>query len=266
MKLKARLTTHACLALLLLLAAVWLGAGAATAEASGDLAIKQSASSTKVEKGDKVTITVTVKNDSSEVVPAGTGVEMAGLGAGEKVSKNPYLSVSPSQGSCTRVNGSKSIEFCPVGELAPGAKMHITAVVRMEETMTHNVGFAFVGENGQPSTTTYHDSVFNNDIGILKIAATTRPILTGSPKIHLPGLPTSCVKGNLKLQAVVAAPKVQEVAASLEGWRQASQGSNQLRATVPVPRNHHPSPYKLKIKARLQGGTQLERVVEFQPC
>lgn len=262
---KAPLTRYACL-ISLLLAAVWLGAGAASAQASGDLAVKQSASSTKVEKGGTVAITVTVKNDGSEAVPTGTGVEMAGLNAGEKVSKNPYVLVAPSQGTCTAVESSKSIEFCSIGELAPGATMHITVVARMEETMTHNVGLAFVGENGQPSNTPYHDSVFANDIGIMKIAATSRPIVTGSPKIHLPGLPKSCVSGNLKLQVVVGVPKVLEVSASLKPWRKSSRGSNQLRATVPVPRSHHTKPFKLKIKVRLRGGGKLERTVEFRRC
>ncbi|HEY1855208.1 MAG TPA: hypothetical protein VGG40_11520, partial [Solirubrobacterales bacterium] len=119
----------------LLVAAVWLGVGAAAAQASRDLAIEQSASSTVVDKGDTVTITVTVRNEGTEAAPAGIGVEMGGLGGGDVITENPYVSATPSQGTCNHVHSSESLLFCPIGELAAGASMQITTVVRMEETM-----------------------------------------------------------------------------------------------------------------------------------
>lgn len=266
----------------LFVAVVWLGAGAAAAQASRDLSIEQSASSTVVKKGGTATITVTVKNDGSEAVPPGIGVEMLGLGGGDVITENPSVSASPSQGSCGQADSSDSVEFCPIGELAAGASMHITVVVRMEETMNHDVGFVPEDGNGQPSNGEYADSDYRNDVAFLKISASAPPVLTGSSKIGLPGLPEGCVSGNFPLHVVVAAAGVKKIAASLflgfdqngagQEWHRTSHGSNQLRATVPVSQMEeyrHPflaTFYKLKIKARLEGGTRLKRTVEFQLC
>lgn len=266
---------------ILVVAAAWLVGGAASAQASRDLAIEQSAASTVVKKGDTVTITVTVENDGTEAAGAGIGVEMAGLGGGDVITENPYVSASPSQGSCNDVHGSESIEFCPIGELAAGATMHITAVVRMEETMKHDAGFAVEDEGGQPGNAEYGDSNPNNDVTFLKISASSPPVLTGSSKISFPGLPSGCVSGDFQLHVVVAAPGVKKIAASLflgfdqEGvgreWQRTSHGP-QLRATVPISQMleyRHPyfaTVYKLKVKARVKGGSRLKRTIEFQLC
>jgi Domain of unknown function DUF11 len=267
---------------ILVVTVAWLAAGAASAQASRDLAIEQSAASTVVKKGDTVTITITVKNNGTEAMPPGIGVEMVGLGGGDVITENPYVSVSPSQGSCNRVHSSESVEFCPIGELAAGATMHIAAVVRMEETMNHDVGFLGEDESGQPSNAEYSDSNSHNDATFLKISASSPPVLTGSSRIGFPGLPSGCVSGNFQLHVVVAAAGVKKVAASLflgfddegEGreWQRTSHGSSQLRATVPIEQMleyRHPyfaTVYKLKVKARLEGGTRLKRTIEFQLC
>jgi Domain of unknown function DUF11 len=277
----ARPIRHAAVAAVLV-AAAWLGTGAASAQASRDLAIQQSASSTVVPKGETVTITVTVRNVGSEAVPAGVGVEMGGLGGGDVITQNPYVSVTPSQGSCGHVGSGESLEICPLGELAAGASMQITAVVRMEETMKHDVGFVAVDESGQPSSGEYLDSDSSNDISFLRISASSPPVVTGSREIGLPGLPQGCVSGDFRLRAVVAAVNVKKITASLflgyddqgEGreWHRESRGSNKLRATVPVTQlreYRHPyyaTVYKLKIKARVKGGTKFKRTVEFQLC
>ncbi len=268
---------------LLAVTALWLGAGVASAQASRDLAVEQSASSTVVKKGETVTITVTVKNDGTETVAPNTiGVEMGGLGGGDVVTENPYVSLAPSQGSCNQVNGSASLVFCPIGELGPGATMHITVVVKMEETMKHDVGFAVGNENRQPANSEYFDSNPGNDVSLLKISASSPPILSGSQKIGFPGLPSGCVSGNFQLHAIVAAAGVKKISASLflgyddEGvgreWARTSHGSSQLRATVPIDQlleYRHPfyaTVYKLKVKARLEGGSRLKRTVGFQLC
>jgi Domain of unknown function DUF11 len=277
----ARPIRHASVAAVLV-AATWLGSGAASAEASRDLAISQSASATVVKKGETATITVTVRNDGSDAVPAGVGVEMGGLGGGDVITENPYVSVTPSQGSCGHVGASESLEFCPIGELAAGASMQITAVVRMEETMKHDVGFIAADESGQPSGGEYLDSDSSNDISFLRISASSPPVLTGSREIGLPGLPAGCVSGDFRLRVVAAAVNVKKVTASLflgydnqgEGheWHRESRGSNKLRLTVPVSQLReylHPfyaTYYKLKIKARIKGGTKFKRTVEFQLC
>jgi hypothetical protein len=266
---------------ILVVSAAWLAAGVASAQASRDLGIEQSASSTVVKKGETVTITVTVQNKGSEAVPPGIGVEMAGLGGGDVITGNPYVSATPSQGSCGPVHGSDSIEFCPIGELAAGATMHITAVVRVEETMKHDVGFLGEDETGQPSNAEYLDANSSDDVSFLKISASSPPVLTGSGKIHFPGLPTGCVSGDFQLHVVVAAAGVKKIAASLflgfdevgEGreWQRTSHGS-QLRGTVPIDQlleYRHPyfaTVYKLKVKARLESGARLKRTVEFQVC
>ncbi|HEY1852973.1 MAG TPA: hypothetical protein VGG40_00170, partial [Solirubrobacterales bacterium] len=145
-----------------------------------------------------------------------------------------------------------------------------------------DVGLLVSDESGQPSSAEYFDSNYENDISFLRISASSPPVLTGSTKVGLPGLPQGCVGGNFKLHIVVAAANVKKISASLflgydkEGvgqeWSRSSHGSNRLGAAVPITQlleYRHPfyaTVYKLKVKARIKSGTRLKRTIEFQLC
>jgi hypothetical protein len=254
-------------------------AGPASADTVPDLAVSQSASSTLVKKGETVTITVTVQNLSAVPRSPGVGVQMAGLGGGDLVTSNPYLSASPSQGSCS-VEGEGAELFCRLGEVTAGATVQITAAVKMEETMNHVVGFAIEDESGRPANAEYSDGHPGNDFSSLKITASPPPVSTGSPKIRLPGLPQGCVSSDFPL-TVVAPSDAKKVKASLflgfdedgagHQWQRVA-GGPRLATTVPISQlreYRHPylaTEYKLKIKARLAGGARLTRTIEFQLC
>jgi Domain of unknown function DUF11 len=256
------------------LAVTWLLWGTASAHAAvDDVAVSQSASSQVVKRGETVTITVTVDNRGT-VASSGVGVGMAGLGGGDKVTNNPYQSFSATQGTCTdEPAGGVAQLFCKVGSLALGASARITVVVKMEETMNHFAALEteFGGE--------YEDANIPNDVSFMKVAASAPPVVTGSKKIKLPGLPEGCVSGDFPLKVIAAAHGVKKISASLflgfgkEGgggeWQHIGHGSR-METTVPASRVE-PGPildavHKLKIKVRLKGGTRLKRTVEFQLC
>jgi hypothetical protein len=167
-----------------------------------------------------------------------------------------------------------------LGEVAAGATVRITAVVKMEETMNHVVGFGIEDESGHPANAEYSDGHPGNDFSSLKITASPPPVSTGSSKIGLPGLPQGCVSSDFPL-TVVAPSDAKKVKASLflgydedgvgHQWQRAARGSR-LTTTVPISQlreYRHPylaTEYKLKIKARLAGGARLARTIEFQLC
>jgi hypothetical protein len=265
------------LAFLAVVATSLLSGPAAAHAGVVDLAISQSASANVVKQGETVTIAVKVDNVGSEGTPSGVGVGLVGLGGGDRITDNPYLSSSTTQGTCAdETVGQDPVLFCRLGPVATGASVRITAVVRMNETMNHAASLD--EENGNE---TYADYNLLNNSSFMKVSASSPPVVTGSKKIQLPGLPDGCVEGDFPLTVVVAAPGVKKVVASLflgfgkggvggGDWQRVARGPR-LRATVPASRISEPGPtigrtYKLKVKARLKGGTRLKRTVEFQLC
>src|SRR5690349_11440157 len=112
------------------------------ASASADLTISQTASPRWVNKGQLVTITVTVLNAGPGTATNDeSGAELFSLrpGGGAHVN-NPYQSVTASQGMCTiNPTGQYQVADCSFGDLAQGARAQIVAVVRVNESMDHVV-------------------------------------------------------------------------------------------------------------------------------
>ena len=81
-----------------------------------DLSVEKSAKPTTVVLGQKITWTVTVKNDSSVAAADVNAVRVS-----ESSYRSKLISVTPSQGTC-------SLTSCDLGRLAPGASATITAV------------------------------------------------------------------------------------------------------------------------------------------
>jgi hypothetical protein len=264
---------------LLVIAATWLLSGPGVAHASVDLAVTESASASVVKKGETVTITATVSNLGTEANQRDPKLQLAGVAGPNSGAKNPYQSFSASQGSCS--DESEGLHFvltCELGSIAGGASVHITEDVTMNETMRHSAvlvigpegGLDHFEENGETNTSNNGDEI--------KVSASTPPVLTSSRKIRLLGLPNGCVSGDFPLKVIVAAAAVKKVVVSLflgfnetgSGiWRRVARGPR-LHVIVPASRiSQGPNlaaTYKLKIKARLKGGTRLKRTVEFQLC
>jgi Domain of unknown function DUF11 len=264
---------------ILVLAATWLLAGPVTARASVDLAVTESASASVVKKGETVTITATVKNLGTEANQRDPKLQLAGVAGPHGIAENPYQSFSASQGSCSdESEGTQLVLTCELGTIAGGASVQITEVVTMKETMRHSAVLVIGPEGGLDHFEEPGETNTSNNGDEIKVSASAPPVLTGSRKIRLSGVPNGCVSGDFPLRVIVAAKAVKKVIVSLflgsdkpgsGEWRRVAHGSR-LKAIVPASRisasSNLAATYKLKIKARLKGGTRLKRTIEFQLC
>jgi hypothetical protein len=248
----------------LVTAATLIGALALPASASATLVASQTASPKPVKKGQLVTITVNVSNPGPGVDFADpTQVELFGIRGGTEGTavNDPYQSATPSQGSCSiHPTGRYQVADCNLGDMAQGASARIVAVVRVNESMTHQAAPKF----GATSE--------------LNVAASTPPTVTGSRLIKLRGLPGGCVPGDFTLRIATSAPRVKRIVATMdqgfdnEGedivWQRSAKGS---RLKVKVPAGHIFDPsigktYKLTIAAQRAHAGPLRRTVLFGLC
>lgn len=251
-------------------------ATAAAAQASVDLAISQAPSAEEVAAGAAVTIPVTITNRGTEgfeqVFVNLFSLRGHGLGA-----NNPYQSVSATQGSCKDESGSAfgstyhSI-VCELGALAAGASARITAVVQVNESMNHIAALI-----PNPYEGGFSDADNSNNESVVRISASKPPIVTGSKRITLSGLPAGCVSKDFTLGAVARAKGVKKMAASMflgqnaegEGleWRRSKPGSR-LTITVPASRlaPELGAVYKLKLKAKRGRLGPLKKTVLLEVC
>jgi len=239
--------------------AIWLFSAAS---ASAEVHISQSASPTAVPRGGLVTLTVTVRNESA--LPEPGAVEMLSLTAfGGRPVNDPYESVTTSVGACqlAPVNGYKAAKCDPGAPLAPGAEERITAVVRLNYTMHHDV---FSTNYSQPS-----------EIGV---GVSAPPTLRGSAPVKLRGLPTGCVAGDFKLTISTSVPQATGLGTELElgngdngdvpVWRRSARG-RRATVTVPVSRILRPEVgrlYTLHVVVRRKGEPPLTRLVGLEVC
>jgi hypothetical protein len=246
-----------------LVAALALGASLfSAATASAEIHISQTASPAAVPKGGLVTLTITIRNETSAPEPG--AVEMFSLTAfGGRPVDDPYESVSSTMGTCqlAPVNGYKAVKCDPGSPLAPGAELRITAVVRLNFTMHHDV---FSTNYSKPS-----------EIGV---GVSAPPTLRGSAPVKLRGLPTGCVTGDFKLTISTATPGAIGLGAELElgtgsngyelVWRHSSRGTH-TAVTVPVSRILSPQVgklYTLHVVVRRRGEPPLARLVGLEVC
>jgi plastocyanin len=251
-------------------------AAPAAANASNELAISAVPSATVVKAGDSVTFKVTVTNHGTEAYE-GVFVNLSSLRGHGQGANNPYLSVSSSQGACRDTSGSAFGYYyynfvCELGPLASGASAQITAVVTVNESMNH---FASLLPNAYEGG--FQDDNNVNNEAVDRISASAPPVLTGSKKLKLTGLPAGCASKDFTLRASTAVKGVKKMAAvmflgfSPEGegqeWKKLSRGSH-LVATVPVSRlvPELGASYKLKVKAKRGAAKPLKVTVTFQLC
>jgi hypothetical protein len=234
----------------------------APASASADLVVTQSASPKPVKRGERVTITVDVTN-SGPTALAGDEASVnlfSLLGSGDHAADNPYRSAVPSQGSCTlELQGAYHTAACLFGTLAAGASAQVTAVVQVNQSMNHVAA---------PPHDTWSE---------LPVAAGVPPVVTGSGKVKLAGLPATCALGNFTL-TVTGPPNARRVRAKLFlGYDNSGEGitsdrsaaGRRLRATIPVSQLYEPKIgglHRITIYAYRRGAHALKRTVSFEPC
>lgn len=246
----------------------------AAAHASLDLAISQTQSATVIDKGGLVTFTAEVKNQGTES-DEGVFVELSSLGGHGRGADDPYQSFSTSQGTCADKSGAAfgtvyHLIVCELGPLAPGASARITAVVKANQSAHY-----FASLLPTPYEGGYQDDDNSDNAVSARVTVSTPPVLTGSKKIKLTGLPNGCAAGDFTLRAVAKVDGVKKMKASLfffvdgngQTWQKAASG-DRLTARVPVSRlsNELGLVYKLVVKAKQGGGKHLTTTVTFQPC
>lgn len=263
-----------CVVCAVILAALALPAGA---HASIDLAISQVPSARVVDAGSPVTFKVTVSNQGTEAYEGGVYVNLFSLRGHGQGANNPYKSFSSSQGSC-RDNTGEAYGYtyhnliCELGALATGASAQITAVVEVNESMNH---FASLLPNAYEGG--YQDADDSDNEAVDRVTASTPPIVSGSKKIKLKGLPAGCAPNDFTLRAVAMAKGVKKMAASLFlGFDEEGEGQelrkvrrgNRLTIKVPVSRLEPElgAVYKLKVKAKRGALGPLKATVAFQRC
>lgn len=225
--------------------------------ANAALVFSQTESADPVNKGDHETYTVSVQNTGSSVASAPQAFVGGFSRNGFKAVNNPYVSVTPSQGSCTIDNaepaGFKS-GYCTLGALGPGATATITAVVEMNESMDHSAG-------ALPSGT--------SDVSYEPTTVIAPPELKGSKKIHLKGLPEGCAPDDFKLKAKAKGAK--KIIASLKPLQypeeklKAANGAK-LSVNVPAADLDQSRISELRVKATFVGKPQQKRTATFQRC
>src|SRR5215208_3692656 len=223
----------------------------------------RTASPKPVAKGELVTITVNVSNPGPGAVSSDQAqVEIFPLkGSTERAANNPYDSVTASQGACTITpTGAYQVADCALGEMPAGASAQIIAVLRVNESMNHVAA---------PKSATWSE---------LSVAASTPPVVAGSAKLKLAGLPGGCVPGDFTLTVTAPARRAKQVRATLflgyddtgDGitWQRSAKG-RRLKITVPASQILEPrtgKAYKLTLQATRRGAPALKRTVTFELC
>jgi uncharacterized protein DUF11 len=261
--------------LALFVAGLGLGVPAA-AQASFDLAMGQTPSAHVVAPGGTVKISATVKNVGDVAAPE-VDAELDSLAAHGAGADNPYQSFTVSQGHC-RIESGQAYGYtyhylvCQLGELAPGASAQIEATVQIGQTAVHSA--VLLGSGGVGLLT---DDDPQNNQAADRITLNSPPVVTGSKKIKISGLPKGCVSDPFTLVASSGAKGVKKMRVSLflgfddegvGGEFQKTVRGHRIAAKVPVSRIAFElgKAYTLKIKAKRGSAGALLATVSFQLC
>jgi hypothetical protein len=157
--------------------------------------------------------------------------------------------------------------------LAPGASAKVTATVEANETAVHS---AILLPNAYEGG--YYDDQNADNAAHDRITVSVPPVVKGSKKVRIQGLPAGCVAGDFPLTVSTTAPGVKKIQASLDlgfdaegvghSWRRVAHGTR-LHVTVPASQIFEPilgATYTLHVKAKRGAAGALERTVEFQLC
>ena len=245
----------------------------AAAGASQDVAVSQKPSANLVKPGGTVTIDITVTDPGT--VPPEEGdvfISMLSLSGHGQPADNPYQSITTSQGTCKDTSEPEEPHsaLCSLGPVPPGVSVHITAVITVNQSMNH---LAYVRSEGYRE---YVDDSRRNNESAVYVYADKPPVVSGSKKLILKGLPDGCFSKDFSLLIVANAPNVKKTIffalpidefGNGNGFRRAAK-SSRLRVTVPVSK-FVPDlgvQYDFKVKARRRGAPLLKTTVTFERC
>jgi len=244
------------------------------AHAAGDIGVSQTASAAAVKPGGPVTIDITVADTAT--VPPSQGdvfIRLLSLSGHGQPADNPYRSITTSQGTCAVDSeaGSYQSALCSLGAVPPGTSVHIVAVITVNQSMNH-----IASVRSQLGFGEYPDANGSNNESGITVAADKPPVVSGSKKLLLKGLPEGCFSENFSLLIVAKAPNIKKVVFSTlpldefgngEGIRKTARASR-LRVTVPVSK-FFPllgKLYEFRVKARPRGRPPLKATVTFERC
>jgi Domain of unknown function DUF11 len=232
----------------------------ANAVASSDVSFSQTDSPDPVLPGDPVTYTITVTNVGTETVdPVDVDIYSLEVGGSHGV-PNPNLSVAPSQGTCAAGAAvTYQEQICSLGSLAPGASAEIVNVAQANVSMDHVAGLIHnVDDN------------FSNDEAGARTTVIVPPVIEGSKKVKLKGLPAGCLAGDVVVKAKAKGPKVKQIKAKLIGRnvseRLGRASGNKLKFTLPGSELEQARFYELNVNVTRKGAPGLKRSVELQAC
>ncbi len=243
---------------------------AAATAASFDVAITQTESADPVQRGAPVTYTVTMVNQGTETFEY-LGLDLFGLGPGSHAAVfNPYVSAASSQGSCAiSPAGDYQQALCSLGSLAPGASLQVTAVVEARFSMDHVAGLLQC-EFGPETCVAFSDQDPSDDEASERTTVIVPPVIEGSQKVKLKGLPDGCVEGDLPLKVKAKGAKVKGIKAKLIGKdvreRLGQSDGSKLSFTLPGSELEQARFYDLNVNVTRKGAPGLKRTVELQVC
>ena len=220
--------------------------------------------------GASVTYTTTLTNEGTETFE-GVGLNLFGLGVGTaKAVPNPYESATPSQGECAlEPAGDYQQAVCSLGSLAPGASAQVTSVVRANVS-TDNVAGLLRCDFGRDSCGATSDQDPSDDAATERTTVIVAPVISGSAKVKLEGLPAGCVDGDTRIKAKAKGKKVKEIKAKLIGRnlseRLGQASGSKLTFTLPGSELEQARLYELNVNVTRKGAPGLKRAVELQAC
>jgi hypothetical protein len=135
---------------------------------------------------------------------------------------------------------------------------------------TDNVAGLLICDFGPLSCQAFSDEDPSDDEARERTTVIVSPVVSGSPKVKLKGLPQGCVAGDLVLKAKAKWSKVKGIKAKLIGKNVSERlgQSNRNRLTFAVPGSELDQAhfYDLNVNVTRKGGPGLKRSVELQIC
>lgn len=251
----------------------------ASAQALTDIGVTQTPSARVVKPGGLVTFTVDVKNLGDQPSAYGSVyVELASFADYAQAADAPYRSFSTTRGTCADNSGVGygmlyHYVDCDLGVMGAGETARITATVQVNQSMHHSAVLLPSAGGGE-----YFDDNNSNNASGQRIAADIPPVVTGSRKLILRGVPDGCVDGDFTIRVAAKGTFVKKVMASIflgfdqngDGvdFRKQQRGTH-LVARIPASKIFDPTlagQYKLHVKAKRGGRKPYQALIAFTVC
>jgi hypothetical protein len=251
----------------------------ASAQALTDVGVTQTPSARIVKPGGLVTFTVDVRNLGDQPSAYGSVyVELASFADYAHAADAPYKSISTTRGSCA---DNSSVGYgmlyhyvdCDLGVMGPGETARITATVQVNQSMHHSTVLLPAADGGE-----YFDDNNSNNASGQRIAVDIPPVVTGSRKLKLQGVPDGCVDGDFTIRVAAKGTFVKKVMAAINlgfdqdgygiDFRKQQRGTH-LVARIPASKIFDPplaQQYKLHVKAKRGGRKPYVAQIAFTIC